>query len=84
MCFYIDNCVRRKEHSKIKSIKPVLMLAMIVLIVSRDSEYVKQICDVCGDICEACANECERHTDMDHYQRCARVCRRCAKECRKM
>ena len=51
---------------------------------SRDSEYVKQICNVCADICEACAKECERYTDMDHCQKCAQACRRCAKECRKM
>jgi hypothetical protein len=51
---------------------------------SRDSEYVKQICNVCADICEASAKECERHTDMDHYQRCAQVCRRCAEECHKI
>jgi hypothetical protein len=51
---------------------------------SRDSEHVKQICNVCADICEACAKECERYTDMDHCQRCAQACRRCAEECRKM
>src|SRR5215204_5559747 len=32
---------------------------------SRDSEHVKQICNVCADICEACAKECEKYTDMD-------------------
>ena len=35
---------------------------------SRDSEHVKQICNVCADICEACVKECERYTDMDHCQ----------------
>ena len=51
---------------------------------SRDSEYAKQICNVCADICETCAEECERYTDMDHCQQCAQVCRRCAEECHKM
>ena len=51
---------------------------------SRDSEYVKQICNVCADICDACAKEGERYTDMNHCQKCAQVCKRCAKECRKM
>ena len=51
---------------------------------SRDSQYSKQICNVCADICETCAKECERYADMDHCQKCAQVCRRCAEECRKI
>jgi hypothetical protein len=26
---------------------------------SRDSKYVKQICNICADLCEECAKECE-------------------------
>jgi Domain of Unknown Function (DUF326) len=51
---------------------------------SRDSEYVKQICDVCADICEASVRKCERNTDMNHCQKCTQACRRCAEECRKV
>jgi hypothetical protein len=32
---------------------------------SRDSQYSKQICNVCADICETCAKECEQYADME-------------------
>jgi len=51
---------------------------------SRDSEYAKQICNVCADIIDACAVECEKHKTMEHCKQCAQTCRKCATECRKM
>jgi hypothetical protein len=33
-------------------------------LMSRDSEYVKQICNICGELCDACAEECEIHQHM--------------------
>lgn len=53
-------------------------------LMSMDSEFSKQFCNLCADICDACAKECERHTDMDHCQQCAQSCRKCADECRRM
>jgi hypothetical protein len=32
---------------------------------SRDSEYSKQLCNICADICDACEQECEKHKQMD-------------------
>jgi Domain of Unknown Function (DUF326) len=51
---------------------------------SRDSEYSKQLCNICADICDACTKECERHIEMEHCQKCAQACRQCTEECRKM
>jgi hypothetical protein len=53
-------------------------------LMSMDSEFAKQFCNLCADICDACAKECERHTDMDHCQQCAQTCRKCTDECRRM
>jgi hypothetical protein len=53
-------------------------------LMSRDSEYVKQICNICAELCDACAEECERHQHMEHCKLCAQACRKCAEECRKM
>lgn len=50
---------------------------------SRDSEYVKQICNTCAELCDACAEECEKHQRMAHCKLCAQACRTCA-QCRKM
>ena len=53
-------------------------------LMSRDSEYVKQICNICAELCDACAEECEEHQRMKHCKLCAQACRKCAEECRKM
>src|SRR5262245_31186917 len=54
-----------------------------VAYMSRGSEFVSGICQLCAEVCDACAEECEGH-HMDHCRRCAEACRRCAEECRKM
>ena len=53
-------------------------------LMSRDSEFVKQMSNMCTQICDACAEECEKYKNMDHCQKCAQAHRRCAEECRKM
>lgn len=53
-------------------------------LMTRNSDYAKQICNLCAEICEACAQECEKHTDMNHCQKCAQACRNFAEECRKI
>ena len=53
-------------------------------LMSRDSEHVKQICNICAELCDACAEECERHQHMEHCKLCAQACRKCAEERRKM
>lgn len=50
---------------------------------ARDSEWARQICQLCAQVCQACGDECGKHR-MDHCQACAQACRRCADECRAM
>ena len=52
-------------------------------LMSIDSRFAKQFCNLCADICEACARECERHR-VDHCQKYWQTCRACADECRRM
>ena len=52
-------------------------------LMSMDSQFAKQFCNLCASICDACAQECEHH-DVDHCKQCAQACRNCAEECRKM
>ena len=52
-------------------------------LMSMDSQFAKQFCNLCADVCDACAQECEHH-DVDHCKQCALACRNCAEECRKM
>ena len=52
-------------------------------LMSMDSQFAKQFCNLCADVCDACASECEHH-DVDHCKQCAQACRSCAEECRRM
>jgi hypothetical protein len=61
------------------------MCMMASCFMSRGSENVKQICNMCADMCEACAMECEKFQDkMEECKVCAQACRMCAQECRSM
>lgn len=48
---------------------------------SRDSENIDEIIQVCATICEQCAAECDKHSKMEHCKRCAEICHRCADAC---
>jgi hypothetical protein len=50
---------------------------------SRNSQFIQDICRLCADVCDACGQECRKH-EMDHCQECADECERCAEECRQM
>lgn len=50
---------------------------------SRNSPFVKELCELCIKVCQACAEECEKH-DHDHCKQCAQACRQCANACREM
>jgi hypothetical protein len=50
---------------------------------SRDSEFAKQLCQLCAQVCQTCGEECAKHR-MDHCQACAQACKQCAEECRRM
>ncbi|MGY3053118.1 hypothetical protein ACVWYG_001315 [Pedobacter sp. UYEF25] len=51
-------------------------------LMSMESAYSKEICQLCATICNACADECEKHVamGMEHCKACAEACRACAKE----
>ncbi len=50
---------------------------------SRESENIQEICNVCGTICEQCADECSMFQD-NHCPTCSDTCRQCASECKNM
>src|SRR3954467_7276707 len=52
-------------------------------LMSRDSRFARELCELCARICEACGNECARH-QAEHCQRCAEACRECSEACRSM
>lgn len=52
-------------------------------LLSRDSDFAAQICQLCAEVCDACGGQCESH-EADHCQVCAKACRECAEECRQM
>ena len=51
-------------------------------LMSVESTFSKDLCQLCAAICNACAEECEKHAamGMDHCRECAEACRACAKE----
>lgn len=51
-------------------------------LMSLNSRYSKEVCQLCANICEACAKICEQHANMgmEHCRQCAESCRNCAKE----
>ena len=51
-------------------------------LMSLDSRYSKEVCQLCATICDACAEICEQHANMgmEHCRECAEACRACAKE----
>jgi hypothetical protein len=50
---------------------------------SRDSEMIDTIWEICAQVCDMCADECAQHP-LEHCRLCAEACRRCADECRLM
>ena len=51
---------------------------------SRDNEYVKQICNTCAELCDSCADECKKHQRMEHCKLCVGSSSKYAEECHKM
>lgn len=50
---------------------------------AMNSQFAKDICNLCAKICDKCAEECAMFQD-DHCKKCADECRACANECRAM
>lgn len=50
----------------------------------RNSEFSREMCQLCAEICERCADDCENFEGDVHMKECADVCRKCAESCRGM
>ena len=81
------SCLEEKEvEHLVKCIRLNLECAVICRgaaeLMSLDSRYSKEICQLCATICNACAEICEQHANMgmDHCRECAEACNACAKE----
>ncbi|MBB5414362.1 four-helix bundle copper-binding protein [Paraburkholderia atlantica] len=48
---------------------------------ARDTQFMRDFCDLCARLCDTCADECARHP-AQHCQDCSDACRRCAEACR--
>lgn len=56
-------------------------------LMSRDSPWHFDTCELCADICDQCAGMCEgsmQDVEFELLQQCADTCRRCADACREM
>ncbi len=81
------SCLEEKEvQHLVKCIRLDLECAIICRtaaeLMSLDSKYSKEICNICATICNDCAEICEQHANMgmEHCRECAEACRACAKE----
>lgn len=55
-----------------------------VRLMSMNSDFHQQACELCFEVCRACAEECERYADNEVMQRCAKACRQSELSCRGM
>ncbi|MDR5763068.1 four-helix bundle copper-binding protein [Caballeronia sp. LZ035] len=49
--------------------------------IARDTQFMRDFCDLCARICDACADECGRHP-AQHCRICSDACRVYAEACR--
>ncbi|GIM30722.1 ferredoxin [Clostridium polyendosporum] len=52
-------------------------------LLSMNTEFAKDYCNLCAVVCDKCAEECEKFKD-EHCQKCAHECGTCADECSRM
>lgn len=55
-----------------------------IRLMSLDSDFHQQACELCFEVCTACAEACERYEDNEVMKRCAQACRQSAASCRGM
>lgn len=85
MCF--DACLKEDD---VKMLVDCIQLdrecadicAMVATFASREGAVTTDLISLCATICQACAKECEKHTHMEHCQKCAEACFECARVCR--
>lgn len=73
----LERCIRLDRDCA-----DICVLAIATM--SRESDFVRQICSLCAEICQTCGDECAKHKHMEHCKICSEACYRCADECRKM
>ena len=81
------SCLEEKDvQYLIKCIRLDLECAVICRstaeLMSLNSSYSKDVCQLCASICNVCAQICEQHANMgmEHCRECAEACRACAQE----
>jgi hypothetical protein len=52
-----------------------------IRVLSTDSPFAKDMCDLCAKVCDWCEQEC-RKEGHDHCLKCAEACEACARACR--
>lgn len=50
-------------------------------LMTMNSTFSEEICQLCAEACIRCAEECEKHSHMRHCKECAEACRDCADAC---
>ena len=86
-CNYCFNACLKEEDVKmmvrcIKLDKECAEICSITLSqIASDSEFKREILQLCAKACEECANECKKHS-YPHCQKCAAACEECAEACR--
>lgn len=73
----LTNCIRRDMEC-------AAFCRSTAEILSLNSSYSVQLCQLCANICNDCAEECEKHAKMgmEHCRECAAACRLCATACK--
>lgn len=59
----------------------IQMLQTTADLLTRNTKFVEQICDLCAQMCEDCATSCEKQ-ETEEMQHCADLCRKTARYCR--
>jgi hypothetical protein len=72
----MKNCIRNDMECAVLCNVAAQMMSM-------DSPFAMDVCEICERACRKCAEECSRH-DNDHCQECANACNECAEECATM
>lgn len=80
-------CIRSGNEEMIECIELCRDVADLTTLharmMSRDSDYSRDLAQTCAELCETCADVCEEH-DAEHCQVTADVLRECADSCQDM
>lgn len=75
-------CIKEKHiESAILCADCADVCSLTIKLHSSDSEFNKQMSDLCSAVCARCAEECAKHS-AKHCQECSEICRACATACK--